>query len=460
MEERGGGHGKRFAPNGDRHPGQDPCRALEDKSYAEAAKAIGQKIALEGNIQGNKPEERITRLQRVIETAPAEMKPILESILAHWYWHYFQQNRWRFMQRTQTAAPPGDDFTTWDLPRVFAEIDRRFQAVLAADETLKKTPIADYDALLQKGNAPDSYRPTLYDFVAHNALEFYASGEQAAARAQDAFDLTADSPIFAPATEFVAWQPETTDSDSPTLKAIRIYQQLIRFHQPDDDRSALLDVDLLRLEFGRNKAFGEETAARYKAALTRFADQFADHEISTRALHDLAVALHEEGSWVEARQIAQQGLTRFPESVGGRQCHNLIQQIEARELQVTTERVWNQPLPTIDVTYRNVTRIHFRAVPFDFQQYARSLRRGPENLDEKQRRALLRLKPVLAWSAELAPTEDYQPRVVALPAPQRLKAGSYYLIASYNQQFNEEDNQVALAEFWVSDLALVIRAAR
>ena len=31
--------------------------ALKDKAYAEAVKAIGEKIALEGNIQGNKPEE-------------------------------------------------------------------------------------------------------------------------------------------------------------------------------------------------------------------------------------------------------------------------------------------------------------------------------------------------------------------------------------------------------------------
>ena len=45
---------------------------------------------------------------------------------------------------------------------------------------------------------PDSYRPTLYDFVAHQALEFYNSGEQAAAKAEDAFELSADSPIFRP----------------------------------------------------------------------------------------------------------------------------------------------------------------------------------------------------------------------------------------------------------------------
>src|SRR5438132_588001 len=81
--------------------------AMKDKAYAEAVKAIGEKIALEGNVQGNKPEEKITRLEAEIAKAPKEMAPVLETLLAHWYWQYFQQNRWRFMQRTATAAQPG-----------------------------------------------------------------------------------------------------------------------------------------------------------------------------------------------------------------------------------------------------------------------------------------------------------------------------------------------------------------
>ncbi|MCH5378257.1 MAG: hypothetical protein JJ992_30235, partial [Planctomycetes bacterium] len=374
-------------------------QAMGDKAYAEAIKAIGRKIALEGNIQGNKPEEKIIRMRAEIDKAPAEMRPVMEAILANWYWHYFQQNRWRFMQRTQTVAPPSDDFTTWDLPRILGEIDKQFQKALASADSLKKTPISEYSDLLVKGNAPDDYRPTLYDFLAHNALEFYSAGEQAAARAEDAFDLRADSPIFASADDFVAWKPEATDEDSPTLKAVRLYQDLIRFHQADDDRSALLDADLSRLAFGNNKAFGEEKTARYEAALKRFADKFADHEISARALFDLATAVHGEGDWVEARNIAQQGLARFPDSVGGRRCYNLIQQIEAPSSQISTERVWNRPLPTIDVRYRNVTKVYFRAVAFDFEEYVKSNRWGPEQLNEKQRKALLTRQPIKTWSA-------------------------------------------------------------
>ncbi|HWH72173.1 MAG TPA: hypothetical protein VNT26_22610, partial [Candidatus Sulfotelmatobacter sp.] len=170
--------------------------ALRDKAYAEAVKAIGQKIALEGNIQGNKPEEKITRLQAEIAKAPKEMVPVLDTLLADWFWHYFQQNKWRFMQRTATAQAPGKDFTTWDLPRLFAEIDKQFQKALAAEKTLKATPISAWDDLLQKGTMPDSYRPTLYDFIVYEALDFYTSGEQAAAKPQEAFELSAENPVL------------------------------------------------------------------------------------------------------------------------------------------------------------------------------------------------------------------------------------------------------------------------
>src|SRR5438034_9190352 len=160
--------------------------ALNDKAWGEATVAIARKIVLEGDIQGNKPAEKIVRMEAAIAKAPKEIAPLLDTIQANWYWHYFLNNRWRFMQRTQTAQTPGKDFTTWDLPRLFSEIDRRFQKALAARETLKTIKISAWDDLLTRGTMPDLYRPTLYDFIAHEAISFYTSGEQAAAKAQDA----------------------------------------------------------------------------------------------------------------------------------------------------------------------------------------------------------------------------------------------------------------------------------
>lgn len=228
--------------------------AIADQAHAEATKAICLKITLEGRIQGGKIEEMIVLLQVEIDDAPAPMKSVMETILAHWYWEYFQQNRWRIIQRTQTAVPPGADFTTWDLPRILAEIDSHFTIALSADQQLKAIPIEEYNDLLEKGTVSDTYRPTLYDFIAYEALSFYTAGEQVGVLPQDNFEFMADSPIFTPVAEFLQWEPVTTDTESANLKAIRLYQALLAFHQDDSDKSAFIDADLHRLIFGYNQA--------------------------------------------------------------------------------------------------------------------------------------------------------------------------------------------------------------
>ncbi len=431
--------------------------AMKDKAYAEAIKAIGEKIAMEGNIQGNKPEEKITRMQAEIAKAPPEMVPVMDAVLANWYWHYFQQNRWRFMQRTQTGESPGDDFETWDLARILSEIDKQFVKALTNADELKKIPIAQYDALLEKGTAPDAYRPTLWDFLVYNALEFYSAGEQAGAAAEDAFVLTADSVIFGPADDFIRWQLETADRTSPTFKAVRLYQHLIAFHKNDEDKSAYLDADLLRLNFGYNKAFGEEKNARYKAALKKFTEEWGDHEISARALHDWASVLQQEGELVEAHEIASRGVRVWPDTVGGRRCFNLIQQIEQKQSNITVERVWNDPLPQVYVRYRNLTKIYLRAVAYDYESRIKTQNYRPENLSRGEQIALLAKKADAEWSADLPATDDYQERLEKIDVPKDLKPGFYFLVASHREDFGANNNVVTFTDFWVSNLSIVIR---
>ncbi|GAA5506900.1 alpha-2-macroglobulin family protein [Novipirellula caenicola] len=434
-------------------------KAKAEKDYDEAIKAIGMKISLEGTIQGNRPEEKIAHMKAEIEQAPAAMQPMMQAIVAHWYWHFFQQNRWRFMQRTQTEAPVSDDINTWDLPRILEVTAEQFDKALDDTDVLQNTPIADYDELIEKGTAPDDYRPTLWDFLVFEALEFYSAAEQAGARSEDAFDLQADSPVFAAANDFMNWTPATEDTDSPKFKAIQLYQQLLKFHRDDTDQSAFIDADLHRLEFAYNQAFGEEKAARYKAALKRFADEHASHVISARALHNLASVVHGENDLVNAKEIAEQGLARHPNSIGGNRCYNLIKQIEAPSASITTERVWNAPWPTVDVRYRNVEKVYFRLVTFDFDEFVNSNRYQPMQLNRAQQAALMNQKVIKRWSADLPKTEDYQERVEQVKVPEDIPAGSYFLYASHREDFAHDDNQVSMAEVWVSQLALVLRTA-
>ncbi|MEX0702968.1 MAG: MG2 domain-containing protein, partial [Planctomycetales bacterium] len=433
-------------------------QAKRDKAWPEAIRAVGLRIALEGNVQGNKPEEKVTRMREAIEGSPAEMRPVMHAILAHWYWHYFQQNRWRILQRTQTSESPGEDLTSWPLARIMQEIDAQFEKALAAEETLKKTPIVEYDALLVKGTMPDAYRPTLYDFIAHEAIAFHSSGENALVAPEDEFVVAASGAVFGTVEEFLAWDIEDT-SNSPLARSLRLFQKLLRFHEDDENRTAFLSADLDRLQLGWNKAVGEEDekASRYVAALKRFAEAHRAHETASHAIYLRASVERNRQKLVEAREIALQGKNLHPDSIGGKLCHNLIVEIEAKSFQVTTERVWTEPMPTIDVRYRNLSKLHFRAVAIDFTAWLKTKKRRPEWLNVEERREVLSKRPQKEWSVTLPATPDYKERGESLPVPGDLPRGFYFLLASHDEDFGAADNVVQFCDVWVGDLALVTR---
>lgn len=434
-------------------------QTFETGAYAEAARAVTLKIALDANIEGNRPEERIVRMDEEIARAPANLQPLLQAVQAHWFWHFFQANRWRFQQRTATAESPADDIMTWDLPRIFAEIDKRFTQALAEPERLQSIPVTDWDDFLEKGTMSDEYRPTLYDFIAANALEFYASGEQAAARPQNAFILSADQPIFGALSDFLGWTPETDDHDSPLYKAVRLYQDLLRFHRANDaQRAALLNWDLERLRFGYNLAVGEDKDARYQWALQRFVDAYGDHEVSARALVEWAETLHEDDQPAKAHELAGQAVRRFPDSLFAQRARNLQARIEAPSITWRTERVWNQPYSGVDVRYRNVTNAHLRLIQLDYTARLQAERRGwnPENVDRRELQRLLRKEPAYDWSKPLVPTPDYQERKAMLSVPESIEPGFYLLVASHHPEFDEDDQPVFATPVWVSDLALIM----
>lgn len=434
--------------------------ALRERAWGEAAKAIARGIALETQIQGQRPEERVTRLADALRTAPEPLQPVFHALLGRAYWNYFQQNNWRIRQRTATTpAAAGEDFKTWDLKRLFAEIDRQFSLALAQPGPLQRTPIADFDALLERGTAPDNQRPTLFDFLTHEAIGFYASGEQAGARPEDAFIPTAASPILGTPEEFLAWKPATTttDTNAVALKAIGLFQSLLRFHQADTDRSAWLDADLERIRFAGNVATGPDKDDRHIAALKDFVERAAGNNLAAFGHHEWAQILHRQEKFTEAHRVASQGAQTFPGSAGASWCRNLIDQIQAPSASLLSEKVWSNPRPDIQVRYRNLTHVWFRAVAVNWEDFLDRRRPRPENLNPQQRREYLNRPVALAWDAELPPTTDYREWRHDLPAPDGLAPGYYLIFASHRADFSDDNNALHSFPVWVSDLALVVR---
>lgn len=438
--------------------------AVAEGVTAEAIRALCQKIASESQINQPAQPFAIRKLGEMADEIPADLKPVTNAILANWYYSYFQQNRWRFQRRSQTSEVPGEDFESWNLEQILNEIDRRYQTALENPEALKNAPVGDYEMLLQKGTLSDSLRPTMYDFIANEAINFYSLDEQII-RQKDAFELQADGGAFAEAADFLQYQPATGndagEDDAMLLKAVRLYQDLLRFHANDDDRSAWLDANLNRIAFANNHSTGESAVKQslYRAALQRFAGSHSKHLLSSKALAMLATSHHAEGEFEEAHRIADQGLARFPDSPGGAMCFNLIARIETPSMSINTETIWNRVSPEFQVRHRNLKQVWFRVVPFDFESFEFQRRGQPESMDAKTRRRLLSLKPVLQWDTELDAGQPFAEGVTDIEVPGDLAKGSWMLLASSSERFEDGNHFLFAHHLWQTELSHIDRAS-
>ncbi len=113
-----------------------------------------------------------------ISKAKFPAKAILRSILANTYWKYYQNNRWQIQARTETLNFDNDDFKTWDRNDLCRKFQRTFEGSLENADSLKKSAILDFeDILVYAENKEIKLRPTLYDLLANNALNFYTNDE-------------------------------------------------------------------------------------------------------------------------------------------------------------------------------------------------------------------------------------------------------------------------------------------
>lgn len=431
--------------------------AQQDGAHAEALKALGMKLAIEAALDQPAAPKMIRGLEAAMPELPPKMQPLAKGLLASWYFSYFQQNRWQFAQRSQTEAPPSDDFETWDLKQFLKHVDHLYREALGAEAELQKISIGEVAAILTDVPPADEFRPTLFDFMAFQSLDFYQLDEQIV-RQQGSFQIAADSLVFSSMDQFITWMPETQDEDSYVLQAIKVYQSLLKFHAQDKNASARLDADLHRLEFANQVAYGSEKTARYEAALQRFADQHQDHPLSSLALARLAGSKWSNKSAKEAHQLATRGRDRFPTSRGAAQCRNLIQEIEGKELAVQTERIWNAAGPTLQISARNLSKVHFRLLAFDFDNWSSWGRyQDPTNMEYDERMNLGSRPNAAAWTVELPTRDDYQAVYKEAGELPDVKPGCYLLLASARPDFAVEDNQLSLTEIWVSDLSLLIR---
>ena len=438
----------------------------QSKNAAQFVKAVLCKIKLNSDYEEDPLLKNINDVEAEIKTAVFPVKPVLYSILAELYFNYYQNNRYNILGRSQVVDFEQKDIQAWDTRKILAEIIADYRKSLHNPQELKAININIYDAIIVKGNASRMFRPTLYDFLAHRAIDFFMKEDYYLTLPADHFELN-NAEYFLPSQQFAKLNIKSKDSLSLNYYAINLLQDLVEFHFNDKNPEALIDVELKRLKFVYSKNTIPDKDEHYLQALIKLGKKYINDSMSAELSYNIAQQfinradeynpiVSQDNKWdmKTALEYYENAIKRFPLSYGAGLCKAAMQDINKPALTITLDNanVPDKPILSL-VNYKNLNTIYFKIVKTDPEK-DKTLR---NKLNANQLiNNYSQLDAVKQWDIKVTNDGDYQNHKIETGIPS-LPYGYYVILASTNKDFSCKEQVTTYNNYWVTDLSYVER---
>ncbi len=438
------------------------ARAKNDKNSQQVVKAL----LFRGKYITQLEEEGLTKAIQTIETeaksARAPEKAVLQSILGQLYATYLQSQGWNLQQRTPIPDGEGGDILTWSAAQIERHALELYSASVAQDALLKSIPVEQFRDITTPGvnDSIDnkSLRPTLFDLLAHRALEHFSNDRSYLTEPAYAFVLNQEV-AFANAAAFVAGKFETKDSTSGKWLAIKVLQKIVGAQiasVTSQGDGALIDAELHRLQFVHNNSTLENREALYQKALETLHNTYFKSSSNPEIVYALAAHLYalETGNKGEnaksAVALLEDAIRRHPNTYGAKYCQQLLEQIRATIITTNIEQV-NLPAKNIlvQVGFRNLKKVWVKVVQDDFDR-----EKWAELDGDQQFQRLNSARSLQNRSWDIQDPGDFQSHQTEI-ALDGLPFGSYWVFISDNAAFDPQKGPVNYSEFVVSNIAAV-----
>ncbi|MDZ4203865.1 MAG: alpha-2-macroglobulin family protein [Bacteroidales bacterium] len=441
--------------------------ARKAKAQPTMIKAIIYKMALWSEYEQDYPEKSISLLDAEIQQADMPSYSILHSLQGEMYWRYFEQNRYRVFDRTALVSTPGNDIKTWDARAILQKASEHFQESLKDSDELKKTDVGDLYAIIEKKEESRRYRPTLFDLLAHRTLDFYMQEEPYSMPALKSFVLDKEI-YFDEANAFANLELEKPGDGIFIYHAMEVFRQITGLHLSRKEPFALVDVELKRLSYVRQKSILGDKDILYIQALERLETKYQNQPVFADIAFALASELERLGNnydpftkpetrllLTKAKEKCETVLRLFPDEPATKNCRILLDRLNKPEINIETEYVnlTGQAMKA-SVAFKNMAVVYFRLLRMEPGQ-ERRLRVGNQR-PEDLLKTYLDLPALRKWEQYLPDDGDLQLHRTEI-AISSLSAGYYVLLASQTPEFIPTNETIAWSAFWVSSIAFVNR---
>jgi hypothetical protein len=436
------------------------AKAQAEGNQPQRIKALIVRTSLHAETTDEEDLVRYTELREEMESSRGVPRAVLNSVLGEFLWNYYQSHRLQVMSRTATVGSAPEDYRTWEPRRYFDTTRAYYEASISPKSELQSTPIRRYKDILFTVEGSERFRPTLFDLLAHRALDFFRNDETSLPTSIRELEIE-ETWGYIPSQEFVGTSITTPDSSSLRLATIKLLQELTAFHLNDSDAAPLVDIELNRLAYIRSIARFQDADSLYALAVDRLAKCYSGNAAASSIHYQSALYYKEKDELSRAMRICDEVIRIYPStSSGTADCLSLKKEMLMRSLSVSTEQTIQPHKPFLfNIKWRNVEKVFVRIVrlPATLMDQAINYRRI--YLSEEEIKLVLRVDNVHEFSIALPNNTpaDFKEAVSAFKAPE-LDYGHYVILVSPNNEFKLTDNVIAYTLVTATNMTVITQS--
>lgn len=427
-------------------------KALLLNNEIQTVKAHLYRIALWSQYMENYEIEALKTTRLLTSRVQGQARPILQMVSARLLYSYYNQHQWEMGRRQATTQKPSDDIREWS-PANFADsISALFKASIHEEILLTSIPARNWSAILDTIPGSTDFRPTLFDILAWEALEYFKNEEVIPGRPVSSFPLDHPAMLGTP-EDFNQLNIQKMPGESNAKEALNIFQRLSRLHSTKQNTQALVYLTLQRLDYARLVGIMPDKDSLRMATLLTMANTYRGQAASAWILLHLANIADEEENPSKALKYCQEALNVQPHPYVEHQIRTKIEELTKTEISINCEpAIYTSTPALISISWKNTSKAFFRIYTYNENDRIN----GRSSSDEQLRDFLLKNQPIHAFLIDLPDSGDLKRHTSEWTIPP-LDNGFYLIATSPGNSFDPALDQIYTSTIRVSRMNAAIQ---
>ncbi len=312
----------------------------------------------------NKVSVRIDSVIAVTTDVPT--RALLHLLQARQYYEAYLDESWVYDERQLPLEPLPQEISEWSGDQFKMVIKRELAEALAPAKSLQDTPLSKYNKVVVANQLTLTYYPTLYDFVASQALTIMSQINEG--------QYQTNTRWLADRDKFITLDPSALPGTLPQV--MRIYQSLLKFH--DLNTPAGVMWDCRRLQYVSQIINDtDENIALQADAYKDLARKLGESQYAAFPIEQLFILYDSyrgssasTSAKLAAMKLGEEYTQHYPDFFLTNSIHNTINHMRSKLVKISSPNVTTPgyPLP-VKITATNTTQAELIIYQVDKPQH-------------------------------------------------------------------------------------------